>query len=159
LARTVAKNVVQLIDMASHFVGGSLGVIIAEHGHRCAMMFFDMDDASEVPGTLQGIGLLPVMNAEDLKGIGHRQIGDVRTTGAPCTFAQFVSWNAFPILEYRAIRHKSAPPQFLASKEIGVPPAPITLCDVFSPSQRKIDLPSAGLEIHKSYDESSSKGE
>jgi hypothetical protein len=48
---------------------------IAEHGHRCAMMFFDMTDASDIPGIAEPlfaglnakVQLLPAMNAEDLK--------------------------------------------------------------------------------------------
>lgn len=48
---------------------------VAEHGHRCAMMFFEMNDASDIPGIAEPlfaglnarIELLPVMNAEDLK--------------------------------------------------------------------------------------------
>ena len=48
---------------------------VAEHGNRCVMMFFDMKDASEIPGIAEPlfaglnarVQLLPVMNAEDLK--------------------------------------------------------------------------------------------
>ena len=48
---------------------------VAEHGQRCAMMFFDMNDASDIPGIVEPlfaglnarVQLLPVMNAEDLK--------------------------------------------------------------------------------------------
>jgi hypothetical protein len=48
---------------------------VAEHGLRSAMMFFDMKDASEIPGIAEPlfaglnarIQLLPVMNADDLK--------------------------------------------------------------------------------------------
>jgi hypothetical protein len=48
---------------------------VAEHGHRSAMMFFDMKDASEIPGIVEPlfagpnarVELLPVMNADDLK--------------------------------------------------------------------------------------------
>jgi hypothetical protein len=48
---------------------------VAEHGHRCAMMFFDMKDASDIPGIVEPlfvglkarVELLPVMNADDLK--------------------------------------------------------------------------------------------
>ena len=48
---------------------------VAEHGNRCAMMFFDMKDASEIPGIAEPlfaglnarVQLLPVMNVEDLK--------------------------------------------------------------------------------------------
>jgi hypothetical protein len=48
---------------------------IAERGQRCAMMFFDMNDASDIPsiaeplfaGLNAKIQLLPAMNAEDLK--------------------------------------------------------------------------------------------
>ena len=49
---------------------------VAEHGNRCAIMFFDMKDASRIPGITEPlfaglnarVQLLPVMNAEDLKG-------------------------------------------------------------------------------------------
>ena len=48
---------------------------VAEHGNRCAMMFFDMKDASEIPGIVEPlfaglkprVELLPVMNADDLQ--------------------------------------------------------------------------------------------
>jgi hypothetical protein len=48
---------------------------VAERGRRCAMMFFDMNDASDIPGIAEPlfaglnakIQLLPAMNAEDLK--------------------------------------------------------------------------------------------
>jgi hypothetical protein len=48
---------------------------VAEHGHRSAMTFFDMKDASEIPaipeplfaGLNARVELLPVMNADDLK--------------------------------------------------------------------------------------------
>jgi hypothetical protein len=48
---------------------------VAEHGQRCAMMFFNMNDASDIPGIAEPlfaglnakIQLLPAMNAEDLK--------------------------------------------------------------------------------------------
>jgi hypothetical protein len=48
---------------------------VAEHGQRCAMMFFNMNDASDIPGIVEPlfaglnarVQLLPVMNAEDLK--------------------------------------------------------------------------------------------
>ena len=48
---------------------------VAEHGQRCAMMFFDMNEASDIPGIVEPlfaglnarVQLLPVMNAEDLK--------------------------------------------------------------------------------------------
>jgi hypothetical protein len=48
---------------------------VAERGQRCAMMFFDMNDASDIPGIAEPlfaglnarIQLLPAMNAEDLK--------------------------------------------------------------------------------------------
>jgi len=48
---------------------------VAEHGQRCAMMFFDMNDASDIPviveplfaGLNARVQLLPVMNADDLQ--------------------------------------------------------------------------------------------
>jgi hypothetical protein len=48
---------------------------VAERGQRCAMIFFDMNDASDIPGIAEPlfaglnarIQLLPAMNAEDLK--------------------------------------------------------------------------------------------
>jgi hypothetical protein len=48
---------------------------VAEHGHRSAMMFFDMKDASDIPSIVEPlfvglnarVELLPVMNADDLK--------------------------------------------------------------------------------------------
>ena len=48
---------------------------MANKGCRCAMLFFDMQDASEIPsiaeplfaGVNAEIELLPVMNADDLK--------------------------------------------------------------------------------------------
>jgi hypothetical protein len=48
---------------------------VAGHGQRSAMMFFDMKDASEIPGIAEPlfaglnakIELLPAMNADDLK--------------------------------------------------------------------------------------------
>ena len=48
---------------------------VAERGQRCAMMFFDMNHASDIPGIAEPlfaglnarIQLLPAMNAEDLK--------------------------------------------------------------------------------------------
>ena len=51
----------------------------ANNGCRCAMLFFDMQDASEIPPLAEPlfavlnaeIELLPVMNADDLKkGLG-----------------------------------------------------------------------------------------
>jgi hypothetical protein len=72
---------------------------VAEHGHRSAMMFFDMKDASEIPGIVEPlfaglnarVELLPVMNADDLKkGIEHRKAGDVIEWGrlAACAAAR-----------------------------------------------------------------------
>jgi hypothetical protein len=92
------------------------------------------------------------------KGIGHRQIGDVRTTGVPRTFAQFEAGMPFPFWNTAQFDTNWRCRSFWRARIIGIPSAPIALCDVFSPSQRKINLPSAGLEIHKSYDESSSRG-
>ena len=48
---------------------------VAEHGHRCAMMFFDMNDASDIPSIVEPlfvglnakVQLLPAMNSDDLK--------------------------------------------------------------------------------------------
>jgi uncharacterized protein YigE (DUF2233 family) len=48
---------------------------VAEHGQRCAMMFFNMNDASDIPSIVEPlmaglnarVQLLPVMNAEDLQ--------------------------------------------------------------------------------------------
>jgi len=48
---------------------------VAQDGLRSAMMFFDMQDASDIPGIVEPlfmgfnaeVDLLPVMNAEDLK--------------------------------------------------------------------------------------------
>jgi hypothetical protein len=48
---------------------------IAEGGQRCAMMFFDMKDASDIPaiaeplfaGLNARVQLLPAMNVEDLR--------------------------------------------------------------------------------------------
>ena len=52
---------------------------VAERGRRCALFFFDMRDASDIPGIAEPlfvglhaeIELAPVMNADDLKkGLG-----------------------------------------------------------------------------------------
>ena len=48
---------------------------VAEYGLRSAIMFFDMKDASEIPGIAEPlfaglnarVQLVPVMNADDLK--------------------------------------------------------------------------------------------
>jgi hypothetical protein len=48
---------------------------VAEHGQRCAMMVFDMNDASDIPviveplfaGLNASVQLVPVMNADDLQ--------------------------------------------------------------------------------------------
>src|SRR5437588_10324590 len=47
---------------------------VAEHGNRCAMMFFDMKDASEIPGIAEPlfeglnarVTLLQVLNVTDI---------------------------------------------------------------------------------------------
>jgi hypothetical protein len=68
---------------------------VAEHGHRCAMMFFDMKDASDIPGIVEPlfaglkarVELLPVelLSGDECrrskKGIGHRKAVDVRECG------------------------------------------------------------------------------
>src|SRR5215207_5050483 len=49
---------------------------VADKGRRCAMLFFDMRDASDIPaiaeplfvGLHAEIEFLPVMNVDDLKG-------------------------------------------------------------------------------------------
>jgi hypothetical protein len=60
----------------NHFtVPAEAAYFVAEHGQRCAMMFFNMNDASDIPGVVEPlfaglnarVQLLPVMNAEDLK--------------------------------------------------------------------------------------------
>jgi hypothetical protein len=80
----IAEMLFQLV-IDSLRVGSSFGplrhqlslqqVIGREFGQRCAMMFFDMNDASDIPGIVEPlfaglnarVQLLPVMNAEDLK--------------------------------------------------------------------------------------------
>ena len=67
LHKTFEATMSKLKPEAAYFV--------AEHGHRSAMMFFDMKDASDIPGIVEPlfdglnarVELLPVMNADDLK--------------------------------------------------------------------------------------------
>jgi predicted PolB exonuclease-like 3'-5' exonuclease len=65
---------------------------------------------------------------------------------------QLVSWDAFPILEYRAMRHKLAMPQFSAELHSKYDPESIALCDVFSPLQRKIRLSEFCAVLGLDYD-------
>jgi predicted PolB exonuclease-like 3'-5' exonuclease len=65
---------------------------------------------------------------------------------------QLVSWNAFPILEYRAMRHKLAMPQFSAELHNKYAPESIALCDVFSPAQRRIGLREFCAVLGLGYD-------
>ena len=59
---------------------------VAEHGQCCAMMFFNMNDASDIPGIVEPLfaGTQCKSSAaprderrRSKKGIGHRQTGDV----------------------------------------------------------------------------------
>jgi hypothetical protein len=67
LGRVLETAMSKLKPEAAYFV--------AQDGVRSAMMFFDMKDASDIPGIVEPlflglnaeIELLPVMNAEDLK--------------------------------------------------------------------------------------------
>ena len=70
-AKVMGATMTKLKPEASYFV--------AERGRRCAMLFFDMQDSSDIPTIAEPlfaelhaeIELLPVMNAADLqKGLG-----------------------------------------------------------------------------------------
>ena len=70
-AKVMEATVAKLKPEAAYFV--------AERGRRCALFFFDMRDASDIPGIAEPlfvglhaeIELVPVMNADDLKkGLG-----------------------------------------------------------------------------------------
>ena len=71
LAKLFEATITRLNAEASYF--------IAEDGLRCAMIFFDMKESSEIPiiaeplfmGVNAELELTPVMNADDLKkGLG-----------------------------------------------------------------------------------------
>jgi hypothetical protein len=71
LAKLLEATIRKLNAEASYF--------FAEGGFRSAMIFFDMKDASDIPGIVEPlfmgcnaeVELLPVMNADDLKkGLG-----------------------------------------------------------------------------------------
>jgi hypothetical protein len=63
----------KIFDITMSKIKPEAAYFVAEHGQRCAMMFFDMNDA--FPGIVEPlfaglnarVQLLPVMNAEDLK--------------------------------------------------------------------------------------------
>ena len=67
LAKAIEATMNKLKPEASYF--------LANHGHRCAMLFFDMKDTSEIPVIVEPlfaalhaeVELLPVMNAEELQ--------------------------------------------------------------------------------------------
>lgn len=67
LQRTLEATMTKLKPEAAYFV--------AQDGLRSAMIFFDMKNASDIPGIVEPlfmgfnaeVELLPVMNAEDLK--------------------------------------------------------------------------------------------
>jgi hypothetical protein len=67
LAKAIEATMKKLNPEASYF--------FASHGHRSAMLFFDMKDTSEIPVIVEPlfaalhaeIELLPVMNAEELQ--------------------------------------------------------------------------------------------
>jgi len=70
-AKVMEATMAKLKPEAAYFV--------AERGRRCALFFFDMRDASDIPGIAEPlfvglhaeIELIPVMNADDLKkGLG-----------------------------------------------------------------------------------------
>jgi len=70
-AKVMEATMAKLKPEAAYFV--------AERGRRCALFFFDMRDASDIPGIAEPlfvglhaeIELIPVMNANDLKkGLG-----------------------------------------------------------------------------------------
>lgn len=70
-AKVMEATMAKLKPEAAYFV--------AERGRRCALFFFDMRDASDIPGIAEPlfvglhaeIELVPVMNADDLKkGLG-----------------------------------------------------------------------------------------
>ena len=70
-AKVMEATVAKLKPEAAYFV--------AERGRRCALFFFDMRDASDIPaiaeplfvGLHAEIEFIPVMNADDLKkGLG-----------------------------------------------------------------------------------------
>ena len=65
--RVMAATIEKIQPEAAYF--------IAEHGRRCAMLFFDMQDASDIPPIAEPlfsalhaeIELVPAMNRDDLK--------------------------------------------------------------------------------------------
>jgi hypothetical protein len=70
-AKVMEATMAKLKPEAAYFV--------AERGRRCALFFFDMREASDIPGIAEPlfvglhaeIELVPVMNADDLKkGLG-----------------------------------------------------------------------------------------
>jgi hypothetical protein len=65
----------KILEAAMNKLKPEAAYFLPEHGLRSAIMFFDMKDASEIPGIAEPlfaglnarIQLLPVMNADDLK--------------------------------------------------------------------------------------------
>jgi hypothetical protein len=72
-------SLAKLFEATLRKLNAEASYFVAQDGLRCAMIFFDMKDASEIPGIVEPlfmgvnaeIELVPVMNADDLKkGLG-----------------------------------------------------------------------------------------
>ena len=65
----------KILEAAMSKLKPEAAYFLPEHGLRSAILFFDMKDASDIPGIVEPlfaglnarIQLLPVMNADDLK--------------------------------------------------------------------------------------------
>jgi hypothetical protein len=65
----------RLLDATMSKLKPEAAYFVAEHGHRTALIFFDMKDASDIPSICEPlfmgfnakVEMIPVMNADDLK--------------------------------------------------------------------------------------------
>jgi hypothetical protein len=73
------RSLAKLFETTIRKLNAETSYFVAQDGLRCAMIFFDMKDSSELPGIVEPlfmgvnaeIEVVPAMNADDLKrGLG-----------------------------------------------------------------------------------------
>jgi hypothetical protein len=79
MRRSRDGSLAKLFETTIRKLNAETSYFVAQDGLRCAMIFFDMKDSSELPGIVEPlfmgvnaeIEVVPAMNADDLKrGLG-----------------------------------------------------------------------------------------